>query len=84
MQQVIDTPDVCAARDAQIIENLIEGYTGQVVSSICQNYPKSHDVCTKIVPKNEMTRLKKLISVELNRTYSILPPLIAILDSIPP
>lgn len=84
VQQATDTPDTCGFRDAQMIENLIEGYTGQVVASICQNYPKSHDHCNKIFSKREMNKFKKLVANDLQRTYSILPPLIDILDSIPP
>ncbi|KAH9414318.1 hypothetical protein DERP_008517 [Dermatophagoides pteronyssinus] len=84
VQQAIETPQSCSSEDAQMIENLIEGYTGQVVSSICQNYPKSHDSCSKLLQKKEMNKLKKLISNEMTKTYSILPPLIDILDSIPP
>lgn len=84
VQQATETPQSCSSEDAQMIENLIEGYTGQVVSSICQNYPKSHDSCSKLLQKKEMNKLKKLIINEMNKTYSILPPLIDILDSIPP
>lgn len=84
VQQAYETPGSCNPKDAAMIENLIEGYTSQVVSSTCQNYPKSHDNCDKLLPKREMNKLKKLITNELSRTYSLLPPLIDILDSIPP
>lgn len=76
---------VCKSRDQGLLEELFEGYTGQMLQNVCTRYPRDVDHCSKLLPKREMSRLRKKVSEkEFKQTYSLLLPMIDILDSIPP
>lgn len=81
------------------MEELLEGYTGQMISHVCARFPKDVDHCAKVLPKRELNRLRKLAAsakaaAEVGdeskaaaatvEYKSILQPMIDILDSIPP
>ncbi len=87
----------CTPKDPKRMEELLEGYTGQMISHVCARFPKDVDHCAKVLPKRELNRLRKLAAsakaaaevggeskAALVEYKSILQPMIDILDSIPP
>lgn len=85
MQKANEEHSVCRSRDVSLLEELFEGYTGQMLQHVCARYPRDVDHCSKLLSKKEMTRLRKKVSdKEYRQTFSLLPPMIDILDSIPP
>lgn len=86
MHRVQEERKICSSKDPKRMEELLEGYTGQMISHVCARYPKDLDHCAKVLPKKELIRLRKLVpNEEMTSTFtSILLPMIDILDSIPP
>ncbi|XP_054155301.1 uncharacterized protein LOC128953805 [Oppia nitens] len=70
----------CTETSVTLIEQLLEGYTGQMIGHICTQYRRETDQCQKIlrVPKTWTREL-----TNQTRYKSILPPFIDILESIP-
>jgi len=68
------------------MEELLEGYTGQMINHVCAQYPKDIDHCAKVLSKRELGKLRKLSATKdsSRQVYSLLVPMIEILDSIPP
>ena len=71
------------------MEELLEGYTGQMINHVCAQYPKDVDHCAKVLSKRELAKLRKYASKNGGASnepevLSILQPMIDILDSIPP
>ncbi|KAI2805907.1 hypothetical protein BLOT_004917, partial [Blomia tropicalis] len=75
---------VCTPKDAKRMEELLEGYSGQMINHVCAKYPKDLDHCAKLLSKRELSKLRKISSKNKEESYSILQPMIDILDSIPP
>ena len=50
----------CTPKDPKRMEELLEGYTGQMISHVCARFPKDVDHCAKVLPKRELNRLRKL------------------------
>src|SRR5699024_7868402 len=76
----------CNSKDPKRMEELLEGYTGQMINHVCSQYPKDIDHCAKVLPKRELSKLRKLATAKkpTGEFKSILQPMIDILDSIPP
>ncbi|CAG2115935.1 unnamed protein product [Medioppia subpectinata] len=73
------SPD-CRENSVVLIDELLEGYTGQMIGHICTQYRRDTDQCQKIlrVPKTWTRDI-----TNQTRYKSILPPFIDILESIP-
>lgn len=77
------TQDNCQARDIKRVEDLVHGYTGQMLSNLCMNYPKETD-CGKVYPKRQWNEARKVIQKRYKSLpRSILPPLIEVISSLP-
>jgi hypothetical protein len=68
----------CTHDSVILIEQLLEGYTGQMLGHICTQFRRDTDQCSKLVPLPLSKPLNSTV-----RYKSILPPFIEILDSIP-
>jgi len=86
VQKTQEEHKVCTPKDPKRMEELLEGYTGQMIGHVCAKHPKDIDQCAKVLPKRELAKLRKLSATKdqgRQEVYSILMPMIEILDSIP-
>lgn len=74
----------CQTRDIKRVEDLVHGYTGQMLANMCMNYPKETD-CAKLYPKRDWNEARRVAKKRFKPLpASILPPLIEVISSLPP
>lgn len=69
-------PPDCNEKTVKLVDQLLEGFTGEMLNFICSEYNKDTDRCVKIVPQTPKKNPDQI------RPKSILPAFIDLLESI--